>query len=1105
MRTSISKKLLAGALSVMMVLSLFAGVPANKAQAASYSLKQKNGLTKMYSGSTYSYNVNGVEKGQYIKISRNYTSTKVTAKENGKTKTLKAGKKGSLKLNGTGKQLTFKATLAAKDNIYTNKVTVKVYSKAGKVVKTLTKSAKVYKKTTAVTLDKTEATLKVGETATLTATKTPAKCTRSITWATSDASVATVEGGVVTAVAPGTATITAKSGAKTATATITVEAKEAELVDLKVTGSKKLTATLSATAEVAAADLVVKKGTVTLTPADVTVDGTNVVITLASKLSKDTYSVTYKEKTLSVEAEDEKLVEFKTVGTALAQAANDAITPNADVALDGDNATVNATINYQALNQYGEPMNANILSVTSTFGGAANYTEPTAKKDGTIYVYNIAAALGIVGTEGNIIIVSKDGVSSTCKVTMSETAKVKEIKLAGIWSKTGNAYVDAIPAEKAATNFALVIDAYDQYERPITNLAMLEQTISQAQVMTNVKVVDIGAGKLDKTQSFETVEVNGVEKIALKLEHSTGSVAKAGTLQVIVVGDRFGSVMNETVKVEQIDLIKSFTFAATDTIYNKSKNVLSYSATSASGKEVTDYDTLKKLVEFGATDAIEWARNTDGTAKLVYKPNVNSGAGQTLDATNENMKQSTILSATATCNAGISAGDQIVVPKTFTVYEEKKVVGLVKYTGATASADADVEIYKSYFVYEDQYGNSIDSTEAAAYSAIRFDYEATKAGVRVDLAEGVDAAADVVTTITQADVDKLYISIADQSDDNGGDFDKSKAQLTLTFAETNAKHASNLTATCRLWEKKVAVGDPKSGVVEANFKVTGTVNGKKIVIPTANYTIVNDTYEAITSSEYAKDSKLVKKATVTINVVLADPEDGTEYTETLTCDYEYSAAPSYAKAIYSYTDLEGVTPVELSEGDIETDTITTAKLSEAFTVLDQYQAPFDTKLALSISFGEKCDNFEVKNPNTTKATITNVTFVDGAEFTVTASVANANGLTATQDFKLVAGPAYAGGTPTATIETPTSGVVTFAKGTGSANAYYIVLEGAAEAPTAAYIKEHGSNITAGLTLTVADHNKKLYLVADDSQGLFSSVVTKTITAENDPSNNFELN
>ena len=46
------------------------------------------------------------------------------------------------------------------------------------------------------------------------------------TWQSSDAAVATVDGGVVTAVAPGTAVITASSGTATATCTVTVSAAE---------------------------------------------------------------------------------------------------------------------------------------------------------------------------------------------------------------------------------------------------------------------------------------------------------------------------------------------------------------------------------------------------------------------------------------------------------------------------------------------------------------------------------------------------------------------------------------------------------------------------------------------------------------------------------------------------------------------------------------------------------------------------------------------------------------------------------------------------------------------------------------------------------------
>ena len=75
-----------------------------------------------------------------------------------------------------------------------------------------------------VTLNRTSATLKKGETLTLTATVSPADATdKTVTWSTSDRSVATVDNGVVTAVKGGTAIITATAGNKSATCTIVVE------------------------------------------------------------------------------------------------------------------------------------------------------------------------------------------------------------------------------------------------------------------------------------------------------------------------------------------------------------------------------------------------------------------------------------------------------------------------------------------------------------------------------------------------------------------------------------------------------------------------------------------------------------------------------------------------------------------------------------------------------------------------------------------------------------------------------------------------------------------------------------------------------------------
>jgi uncharacterized protein YjdB len=76
---------------------------------------------------------------------------------------------------------------------------------------------------TSVTLNKPSATLKAGETVTLTATVKPDDATdKTVIWSSSDGSVASVSAGVVTAHKLGTATITAKSGDKTATCSITV-------------------------------------------------------------------------------------------------------------------------------------------------------------------------------------------------------------------------------------------------------------------------------------------------------------------------------------------------------------------------------------------------------------------------------------------------------------------------------------------------------------------------------------------------------------------------------------------------------------------------------------------------------------------------------------------------------------------------------------------------------------------------------------------------------------------------------------------------------------------------------------------------------------------
>ena len=76
-----------------------------------------------------------------------------------------------------------------------------------------------------VSLDKTSLELTEGGTGTLIATVEPNNATnKNVTWSTSNASIATVNNGEVTAVSAGTATITATADGKSATCTVTVTA-----------------------------------------------------------------------------------------------------------------------------------------------------------------------------------------------------------------------------------------------------------------------------------------------------------------------------------------------------------------------------------------------------------------------------------------------------------------------------------------------------------------------------------------------------------------------------------------------------------------------------------------------------------------------------------------------------------------------------------------------------------------------------------------------------------------------------------------------------------------------------------------------------------------
>ena len=154
---------------------------------------------------------------------------------------------------------------------------------------------------TSVTLSQTSASLKVGETVTLTATVKPDNATdKTVTWSTSDGSVATVNNGVVTAKKIGTATITAKSGDKSATCSITVTATPVTSVTLSQTSaSLKVGETVTLTATVKPDNATDK--TVTWSTSDGSVATVNNGVVTAKKIGTATITAKAGDKSATCE------------------------------------------------------------------------------------------------------------------------------------------------------------------------------------------------------------------------------------------------------------------------------------------------------------------------------------------------------------------------------------------------------------------------------------------------------------------------------------------------------------------------------------------------------------------------------------------------------------------------------------------------------------------------------------------------------------------------------------------------------------------------------------------------------------------------------------
>ena len=491
--------------------------------------------------------------------------------------------------------------------------------------------------------------------------------------------------------------------------------------------------------------------------------------------------------------------------------------------------------------------------------------------------------------------------------------------------------------------------------------------------LTNIKADD--TKYKDKTYNTNVVEIGNTTYFAVPFAaaNTNNAKANAGTYTVTIVNNTKGIVYTGEYTVTSGTVISSIQFSPKDTIYADQDNEMDYVITDTDGKDVTAYSTLKDIKVEGTTtgDKFSWKQNSNGTAKLVYKPAPLAKATIGRDYT-----KSEIRACTITANKAES-GKLIVKSQTFTVYYQRtplSVSGLASNAASvTTKKDGTLDVELKNLVVLDQYQNPYSEGDLKnAYGTIGKDiYVTVKAADDASTAKigsttlsksTATAMTDkikmtgIITKVKLNFVVKNNATVASKTSTDGVD---------VTFTKGDARKISGLyvdsvnggcalringventgilykcddsPASKKAGEENTAHYDTNGNVIgysNANaigaVVVKGIVNGKKVVVDPAQYEFVGANQSGALELDGVQSYYLAQKVITETRefTIVVSTDDGPQ---TITGKVEVSNAPAVAKTI-SANDVTTDFTVSATAGKI----FTKASADALFTMKNQY-------------------------------------------------------------------------------------------------------------------------------------------------------------------------
>ena len=638
----------------------------------------------------------------------------------------------------------------------------------------------------------------------------------------------------------------------------------------------EITLTFSkAVADTAAAKITVKKGNVTPTysSAKWADDAKSVVLAMDSKLTAGTYDVTVSgieaaDLTASIPVENQKLTEFVLASDYLIA--------------DYDSAK-KASIAFKAVDQYGERVNGVNATVSITLGQIVNGTGTTKSNfttkstgDTTVKVEDIPDVLAITGQTAKITIVdTKTGVNLLKDITYQPASKAVKVEAVGIYD-ANNKKVETLTAGKKIDGYKVAFKFTDQYD-----VAMA----ADSKALGDIQVTAIGGTtNVSNSGKFESnVDIAGTKYAVYRLAgaNATDEFA-AGSLQLTVVNTKYGLLGTTSYDVAAGTVIKSFSASIDNEVFEGESVDVSYTAIDADGKEVKSYDLLKKALEDckGLPNGVTLKKQADGSAKMSYKYNgtaISGKAGETNSVTD-----------VLTFQLYKGSVNTVVVNYTVRVNQKRvfwHIAGVDTAKATAGNKGTELSFKAEDFKIIDQYGNTL--TKATINSLVSDTNCVSMAGVtnsdKWDASKIKDQnitskVATMGAVVTSEGSLKIKVMSGVNKEDDG-------YELTLSYK--NPEKASDFVIEWRNGN----TFDVSTGSRELNykddFKVCGTVDGKKIEIPDTQYEILDGAKINMIDRENGKNI-VTKEGTLKIVVTDADHK-----AHTISATYTYSN--DYAK------------------------------------------------------------------------------------------------------------------------------------------------------------------------------------------------------------------